>query len=136
MNLYWKEIKNDYREEDFCSNFETGIKEIVYIDAWLSKDDDEGEVIAKVVVTNKKEIIVIYINNVARENEYAQKIIKETVDELNEKYKIESYEEILRNIELITKLRNISDELNSIAIPSELKPYTEEISNIAKSLKI
>lgn len=75
----WAEIKNDYTDE----SKEDGILKATYIDAWKTGDDDEeGKVIAKVILTEGYEIIVVYIDNCARYDEVAQEKISEAVDEL------------------------------------------------------
>ena len=61
----WGEIRSDFREDDI----------ILYIDAWLTDDDnEEGKVIDKVNVRTKE---VKYLDNRARTNSYAQEIIQE-----------------------------------------------------------
>lgn len=87
MNSKWAEIINDYKEEDNFSGLEEGIKAIISIDAWeTDKDEEEGNVIAKVVVTKHNEIFVIYIDNGARLDEYAQEKIKESMENLKKEY--------------------------------------------------
>jgi hypothetical protein len=60
----WGEIRNDFQDGD-----------IVYIDAWLTSDDnEEGRVIAKVNVrTHETE----YLDDRARTDGYAQEMISE-----------------------------------------------------------
>jgi len=61
----WGEIRSDFREDDI----------ILYIDAWLTDDDnEEGKVIVKVNVRTKE---VEYLDNRARTDSYAQEIIQE-----------------------------------------------------------
>jgi len=61
----WGEIRSDFREDDI----------ILYIDAWLTDDDnEEGKVIVKVNVRTKE---VEYLDNRAKTNSYAQEIIQE-----------------------------------------------------------
>lgn len=65
----WKEIRNDYCNEE---------EDKVYIDAWkTSNGNEEGKVIAKVDYKTKE---IEYLNNSARTDEYAQEIIKETLE--------------------------------------------------------
>jgi|GEM_PF-1138733 len=60
----WGEIRSDFREDDI----------ILYIDAWLTDDDnEEGKVIAKVNTKTKE---VEYLDDRARTDSYAQKIIQ------------------------------------------------------------
>ena len=63
MNI-WGEIRNDFEDGD-----------IVYIDAYLTDDDnEEGRVIAKVNVRTKE---VEYIDDRAKTDSYAQEMINE-----------------------------------------------------------
>lgn len=66
----WSEIRIDYlgdKEQCAC------------IDAWMTDDDcEEGKVIAKVFPKR-----VVYIDNRARVDEYAQEIINEAMKEFN-----------------------------------------------------
>lgn len=82
--MIWKEIRNDYIEtEDSLSEHEQDAEAIVCIDAWKTNDDnEEGEVIAKVVLCKCGSVIVVYINNAARTDEYAQEVINETIRNL------------------------------------------------------
>lgn len=60
----WGEIRNDFEDGD-----------IVYIDAFLTADDnEEGKVIAKVNVRTKE---VEYLDDRARTDSYAQEMINE-----------------------------------------------------------
>jgi hypothetical protein len=60
----WGEIRNDFQDED-----------IVYIDAFLTDDDnEEGKVIAKVNVRTKE---VQYLDQRARDDSYAQEMIQD-----------------------------------------------------------
>lgn len=68
----WMEIRNNFCNED---------EEKVYIDAWKTCDDnEEGEVIAKVDYKTKE---VEYLNDEARTDKYAQEIIKEILDDID-----------------------------------------------------
>lgn len=62
---YWCEVRNNYADEE----------NTVYIDAWkTANEDEEGEVIAKVDQNGKVE----YLNELAKTDQIAQEIIKET----------------------------------------------------------
>ena len=66
----WGEIRNDFEDDDG----------IVYIDAWLTDDDnEEGKVIAKVNTETKT---VEYLDDRAKTDSYAQELIKESLGEL------------------------------------------------------
>lgn len=67
MNI-WSEIRNDFIDND-----------IVHIDAWVNSDDnEEGKVIAKV---NLNTNIVIYIDDRAKTDTYAQEMINEIINQ-------------------------------------------------------
>lgn len=69
----WAEIRNDFVCED--SNK-------VYIDAWLTEDDnEEGTVIARIDMDTKN---IEYFDDNARTDDYAQEVIRETIAELSE----------------------------------------------------
>ncbi len=68
----YAEIRNDFYDD---------IEHKVYIDAWFTDDDNEpGFVIAKVNYKTKE---VEYLGTDARTDEYAQKIINETLKEID-----------------------------------------------------
>ena len=68
----WSEIRNDFVCEDFNK---------IYIDAWLTEDDnEEGVVIARIDMDTKN---IEYFDDDAKTDDYAQEIIKETINELN-----------------------------------------------------
>jgi len=65
----WKEIRNDYFDED---------EQCVYIDAWLTDDDnEEGKVIAKVYVDG--EIGTVYLDKDAEFDFEAQESIEKVI---------------------------------------------------------
>jgi hypothetical protein len=67
----WAEIRNDFVCEDSHK---------IYIDAWLTDDDnEEGTVIARIDMDTKN---IEYFDNDARTDSYAQEIIRETIMEL------------------------------------------------------
>lgn len=77
----WAKIKNDYTDEIN----ENGILKATHIDAWKTSDDnEEGKVIAKVILIEGYEIIVDYIDNCARYDELAEEKIREAVERLKQ----------------------------------------------------
>lgn len=83
----WTEIRNDYEDDGFRR-----------IDAWKTGDDnEEGQVIAVVDMMSGR---VLYNEPLARVDEFAQKIIQETVQEAKKQhpYGVERLEELLWNI--------------------------------------
>lgn len=83
---YWAEIRNDYFQT--AGNFspdEGDILASVSIDAWKTEDDnEEGRVIACVLLSKHGDILVDYHDNVARGNEMAQEAISEAKEQLRE----------------------------------------------------
>lgn len=68
----WREIRNDYCDEEEGK---------VCIDAWkTSNGNEEGKVIAKVDYKTKE---IEYLNEAAKTDEYAQEIIKEVLDSID-----------------------------------------------------
>ena len=68
----WREIRNDYCNEEEGK---------VYIDAWkTSSGNEEGKVIAKVDYKTKE---IEYLNEAAKTDEYAQEVIKEVLDSID-----------------------------------------------------
>lgn len=68
----WAEIRNDYCDEE---------EEKVYIDAWETcNDNEEGKVIAKVDYKTKE---IQYLNEAAKTDDYAQEVIIETLNRID-----------------------------------------------------
>lgn len=69
----YREVRNDYYDEREGK---------VYIDAWLTYDDnEEGVVIAKVSYKTKE---VEYLDEDAKKDEYAQEVIHETLKNIDD----------------------------------------------------
>lgn len=69
----WTEIRNDFYDEE---------EQKVYIDGWLTDDEnEEGVVIAKVNYKTKK---IEYLDDAAKTDEYAQEIINETLKDIDD----------------------------------------------------
>lgn len=67
----WAEIRNDFVCEDSHK---------IYIDAWITDDDnEEGVVIARIDMDTKN---IEYFDNDALTDSFAQEIIRETIMEL------------------------------------------------------
>lgn len=89
----WKTIKNDYDREPLGEDYapEGDLKLVVCIDAWETDveddiDEEQGEVVAKVLVTTSNDIVVAYCNNAAVRDEQAKNVIKKTIECLRKKY--------------------------------------------------
>lgn len=68
----WAEIRNDFVCEDSRK---------IYIDAWLTDDDNEdGVVLARIDIDTKN---IEYFDDDARTDDYAQEIIKEAFDNID-----------------------------------------------------
>jgi hypothetical protein len=65
----WKEIRNDYQDDG-----------IMYIDAWLTDDDDEGG--CGIATINLKTKEVTYFDEVAKTDKYAQEMINEVLNNI------------------------------------------------------
>jgi hypothetical protein len=76
---YWAEIKSDYEPEP--DEADGDIKRQIYIDAW-GAGSEQGEVIARVIQTTQGDVCVVYLNNIARGDEYAKTVIAETKERL------------------------------------------------------
>ena len=72
----WAEIRNDFVCEDSHK---------IYIDAWLTEDDnEEGIVLARIDINTQN---IEYFDDDARIDDYAQEIIRETlIDIYNGKF--------------------------------------------------
>jgi len=78
---YWSEVKNTYEENDFSTTNDGAIIESISIDAW-KVGCDQGSTIAKVLLTISGDVCVVYIDNIARSDPYAQEVVQETVAKL------------------------------------------------------
>lgn len=67
----WSEIRNDFVCEDSHK---------IYIDAWTTDNDsEEGTVIARIDIDTGS---IEYFDEDAKTDDYAQEVIKETINEL------------------------------------------------------
>ena len=67
------EVRNDYYDEE---------EHKVYIDAWLTYDDnEEGAVVAKVNYKTKE---VEYLDDGAKTDEYVQEVVNETLQNIDD----------------------------------------------------
>lgn len=87
---YWAEIRNNYFESgsDVDRNLEGDVLATISIDAWKTMDDnEEGRVIARVLLSNHGDVLVDYHDNVARVDTAAQEAITEAKKELETYYR-------------------------------------------------
>lgn len=81
---YWAEVRNDYFE-DSIDSLEGDVLARITIDAWKTSDDnEEGKVVACVMLSKRGEVLVDYHDNVARMDEMAQEAITEAKGRLKE----------------------------------------------------
>jgi len=80
---YWSEIVNNHEETDFNIAEDGAVSKIIYIDAWRP-GCDQGAVIATVILTESGDVCIIYRDNIARTNAYAQEVIRTTVAKIKE----------------------------------------------------
>lgn len=83
MHSYWEEIRDDYIQngDSLDPEEDLGIKESITIDAWKPNHED-GTVIARVILTVSNDIVVIYNDQIARSDKYAQEIIHAAIGKL------------------------------------------------------
>ena len=82
---YWTEIRHDFHEDSPAGYGD--VITAVSIDGWRTPDDNaEGEVIARVFLTKNGDVVIDYINAIARTDALAQEAISETVQELREQF--------------------------------------------------
>lgn len=74
----WREIKNDYTEEDGAYPGQRLTK----IDAWKTSDDNED---GKVIATVDERCRVVYLDERAKFDKGAQEIIKETITAIKQR---------------------------------------------------
>ena len=75
---YWNEIENTYEETDFEAEVDGAIAKVISIDAWRA-NCDQGSTIAKVILSSSGDVCIVYMDNIARSDAYAQKVIQEAV---------------------------------------------------------
>ena len=84
---FWTEIRNDFFETEFTPQ-DGDVLASVCIDAWKTPDpNEEGEVIAVVLLSKNGDILVDYRDGIARTDEDAQAAIKEAKNQLKEHFK-------------------------------------------------
>ena len=86
---HWSEISANHDERDTTirtRGVEDDILSCIAVDAWRGDDEnEEGNVIARVVLTRSGDVGVIYCDAIAITDEYAQEVIAECVLELRQK---------------------------------------------------
>ena len=81
--MIWSEIRNDFTEE-------IDGKIVISIDSWTTPNDNESGIVIAKVIQDSEEVKVEYIDVRAKEDEYAQEIIEESIRTLKrEKFGME-----------------------------------------------
>lgn len=100
---YWAEIRNDFFESGADIRAEDGdVLARISIDAWKTLDDnEEGSVIACVMLSKNGDVLVDYRDGVARIDEAAQEAVREAMGELREYFL-----ELQKNLEDLNDMKN------------------------------
>lgn len=81
---YWSEIRNDFFNSDILPE-EGDTLASVSIDGWRTEDDNEqGFVIARVILSKHGDVLVDYHDNIARMDDLAQEYIQDAISQLKE----------------------------------------------------
>ena len=82
---YWSEITNDFTETN-PSPKDGDVLAINYIDAWR-EGEEEGNVIAKVLLSKHGDVMVDYVEGIARFDDLAQEVIADSKAKIAEEFK-------------------------------------------------
>lgn len=82
---YWSEITNDFTETN-PSPKDGDVLAINYIDAWR-EGEEEGNVIAKVLLSKHGDVMVDYVEPIARIDDLAQEVIADSKAKIAEEFK-------------------------------------------------
>lgn len=82
---YWAEIKNDFTETNLSPK-DGDVLAVNYIDAWR-EGEDEGHVIAKVLLSKHGDVMVDYVDTIARNDDLAQRVIADSKAKIVEVFK-------------------------------------------------
>lgn len=85
MMSYWSEIKNDFTETNLSPK-DGDVLAVNYIDAWR-EGEDQGTTIAKVLLSKHGDILVDYIDTIARWDNLAQEVIADSKAKIVEVFK-------------------------------------------------
>ena len=115
----WAEIRSNFTDEDGT----------VFIDGYLTLDEDEGgSVIAKVKSNGEVE----YIDRMAKIDAYAQEVIKEVLDEQEaEKMVVQAKKDAIITVQdLIDQLNKVKDKSKPIFGYLNINGDTYEVVNV------
>lgn len=82
---YWSEITNDFTETNLSPK-DGDVLAVNYIDAWR-EGEDEGHVIAKVLLSKHGDVMVDYVDTIARTDVLAQEVIADSKAKIAEVFK-------------------------------------------------
>lgn len=82
---YWSEITNDFTETN-PSPKDGDVLAVNYIDAWR-EGEEEGNVIAKVLLSKHGDVMVDYVEDIARIDDLAQEVIADSKAKIAEEFK-------------------------------------------------
>ena len=82
---YWSEIKNDFTETNLSPR-DGDVLAVNYIDAWR-EGEEEGHVIAKVLLSKHGDVMVDYVEPIARIDDLAQEVITDSKAKIVEVFK-------------------------------------------------
>lgn len=83
---YWSEVRNNYFETELLAE-EGDTLARISIDAWRTPDEnEEGSVIAHVILSKHGDVMVSYHDNIARTDPVAQEAIQDAKQQLNVYY--------------------------------------------------
>lgn len=85
MMSYWSEITNDFTETN-PSPKDGDVLAVNYIDAWR-EGEEEGNVIAKVLLSKHGDVMVDYVEGIARIDDLAQEVIADSKAKIVEVFK-------------------------------------------------
>ena len=79
-------FKNDYLETKENLQDEGDVFAKIFIDGYSADEDDEGEVVATVSITDRGDIVIDWHNNGYRMNEVVRKLIQQSIVQLYQVY--------------------------------------------------
>lgn len=82
---YWSEIKNDFTETNLSLK-DGDVLAVNYIDAWR-EGEEKGNVIAKVLLSKHGDVMVDYVDAIARNDDLAQEVIANSKAKIVEVFK-------------------------------------------------
>lgn len=82
---YWSEIKNDFTETNLSPK-DGDVLAVNYIDAWR-EGEDQGTTIAKVLLSKHGDILVDYLDTIARWDDLVQEVIADSKAKIAEEFK-------------------------------------------------